>query len=154
MRQYGAFPRSLIPIAFALGVCASVAPMLGLGVSRQRQSTSWQLLASSALEPPGFRFGLLAIEESPPGSMSPARCTIHRTIMKAELVPVRWGLPGANESLFEYLLAKKRSFPYCDDPIDGGCLGGSINEDFKDVCQDCNKARDQWLHGHRSKADH
>ncbi len=154
MTQYSTFLRSLIPTAFALGICGAVAPMLGLSVSRQRQSISSQLLASSAPAPPGFRFGLKAMEESPPASTSQVRCTVHRIIMKAELVPVHWGLPGGNENSFEYLIAKRRSFPHCDDPIYGGCLGDSTNEEFKDVCEECNDARYRWLHGHPSKAGH
>jgi hypothetical protein len=144
--EYGKLVRSLIPATLAFGFCNLLVAISLFSVPRPGQSLSMHLPATST--PDSFRLSFLlsAVEQSPPEAITPARCRIHGTTMKAELVPVRYGLPLASESFLEHERAADVSFPHCDDPIEGGCVVDWHNVDFKDVCRECNAARDDWLH--------
>jgi hypothetical protein len=66
------------------------------------------------------------------------------------LVRVEYGLRIDDGRSEAYWTAKEALFPHCDDAIWGGCMPGS-DEELKEVCQECNAARDKWLHEHPPK---
>ena len=70
------------------------------------------------------------------------RCKVHGTILKEENVPVSYGLPIFDESVFE---AGDKLFPNSKRNVIGGCVVGSMG-DRTDVlvCPECRTAETDW----------
>jgi hypothetical protein len=137
------FP-SLISITFLLGVGASAACVL-LGSSFRDQPRTSKSFSLS--KPPGrapFAHHLPSLEAGPAVAERGLRCRVHGKELKSVLVPVEYGLQFLDDRRATYLTAANASLPHCDDAIRGGCIVGN-KEDLKEVCQECNAARDKWL---------
>ena len=93
------------------------------------------------------------LELTPSPGEQPARCPVHGREMKGVHVTFRGGKPKLDERRLEYSEIASMWFPNCDDDEEGGCLTGD-GVIIKDVCQDCNAARDKWLQNHSSVQSH
>jgi hypothetical protein len=153
MIPYRPWSRAVIPAAFGLGVYTSVSCLFFVCSFRNSPRKLVHFAGLSASDGPHLGPRVAALEVSPSVAERTARCRIHGTAMKSVLVPVKYGLPPLNERLIAYLTAEKDPFPHNDDPIEGGCFVQSIQEELKDVCQECNAARDRWLRGHPATMD-
>jgi hypothetical protein len=146
--------RSLIPTAFTFGVCSLVSCLLLMYGIHKQEAKLGAAATPLTMGGPRFTHAVPALAFSPSVGerpARPARCRIHGAEMKSVLVPVRYGLPVYDDHLMEYGRVHNASFPHCDDALYGGCFPAN-EEDFTDVCQECNAARDKWLHEHPRKA--
>lgn len=140
--------RILVPTGFALGLCTS-ALCLALGSPLgHRRTISAPLHVSETPDKPHLAYTLPFVELMTPVVERKVRCRIHRSEMKSVLVGVEYGLRILDDQREAYMTAKEASFPHCNDAIWVGCMPQSNNEDFKDVCPECNAARDRWLLRH------
>jgi hypothetical protein len=146
--------RPLIPTAFALGLCTS-AMCLALGSPLgHRRTISPPLHVSETPDRLRLFYGVPSIEFNMPVIEQKVRCRIHGSEIKSVLVGVDHGIPVVENQPEAYLAARETSFPHCDDAIWVGCMPQSSNENFKEVCQECNAARDRWLRRHLPTPKH
>jgi hypothetical protein len=144
--MYHRWHRTLVPTVFALGVCLLISSPF-LVSARHRPTIPETFPVSNAPDRAPFSFHVPSLEPSPAVAERKVRCRVHGAEIKSILVRVEYGLRIGDDRLVAYLTAEEASFPHCDDAIWGGCMGGP-DEDFKEVCQECNAARDKWLHEH------
>ncbi|QQO07642.1 hypothetical protein [Breznakiella homolactica] len=62
--------------------------------------------------------------------------------MEVKQVRISYGLPS--RAFFDYAEVRSESFPNCDDSVLGGCIVREITHAEKNVCEQCNTARDEW----------
>ena len=137
--------RALVPVAFAVGACATAACLFWGSAYPGSQRKSEPFRLSRGPERAYFTFDIPSLVAAPPSVERRVRCRVHGSEIKTILVPVEYGLPLVDDRRAAYLAAAEASFPHCDDAIWGGCIVQSNNEDLKEVCEGCNVARDRWL---------
>ena len=70
------------------------------------------------------------------------RCEVHYTILRRQMVPLRYGLQALDPDLCE---ARAKLFPNAKTFLLGGCWAGSMGYEYEDwVCAECRKAEARW----------
>jgi hypothetical protein len=150
MIAYRTSLRVLIPTAFVLGVGTAAACLYVRSSFRDGPRISESFALSNAPDRARIAFRLPSLEARPTVAKRMVRCRVHRAELKSMLVGIEHGFRLHDDRHDAYLTAREASFPHCDDAIWGGCVGGTNEEDLKEVCQECNAARDMWLREHSS----
>jgi hypothetical protein len=74
-------------------------------------------------------------------------CKLHGVEMKMKELPISYGTPA--RWYIEYCCdIKNKLFPNCGDPVDGGCFVCKEKTMSCYVCEECDKARDEWKKAH------
>ena len=77
----------------------------------------------------------------------PRRCRVHDEVLRAEDVPIRYGLVRLQEG---YLKAQKKMFPNSHAFVLGGCLADPALPSVRRVtfCAECREAERKWEQAH------
>jgi hypothetical protein len=78
-------------------------------------------------------------------------CEVHHEPLATQEVRIQYGLiRGSPKVSPDYLAARRRYFPHCDDVVLGGCVVRETRARPKGVCPACCTARNRWLRQHCS----
>lgn len=90
------------------------------------------------------------------GRVEPRTCPLHHSTMAVGLVPIAYGLPRSYVSNNpadrralrrgrRFWRAEKKRFPEARTFARGGCLVGAENEAEVHYCEECRRARAEWM---------
>ncbi len=71
-------------------------------------------------------------------------CIIHKCKMEKHKIPILYGLVKfLDQKYIENI--RPNNFPNCNDVILGGCIAQEQRYEEKYICEECIKARDEWI---------